>query len=240
MRGRLQDALPNIVLAPSFVITIIFVYGFIVWTASLSFTNSKTFPVLCADRARAPISGCGAGPSRAIRRPPGIPRSPTWRSSASSISASAWRSACSSPSCSTRRSAARACCGRSILYPMALSFIVTGTAWKWFLNPGLGLEKTLHHFGWDELPLRLDQEQGLRHLHRRHRRRLAGLGLRHGDVPGGPARHRRRDHEGRADRWRLSLPLYRRIVIPLLRPVFLSAFIVLPIWRSSPTTSWWR
>ena len=26
------------------------------------------------------------------------------------------------------------------LYPMALSFIVTGTAWKWFLNPGLGLE----------------------------------------------------------------------------------------------------
>jgi glucose/mannose transport system permease protein len=26
------------------------------------------------------------------------------------------------------------------LYPMALSFIVTGTAWKWILNPGLGLE----------------------------------------------------------------------------------------------------
>ncbi|MGO8147833.1 sugar ABC transporter permease, partial [Rhizobium leguminosarum] len=30
LRGRLQDALPKIVLAPSFVITIIFVYGFIV------------------------------------------------------------------------------------------------------------------------------------------------------------------------------------------------------------------
>ncbi|MGO6697855.1 sugar ABC transporter permease, partial [Rhizobium johnstonii] len=44
LRGRLQDALPKIVLAPSFVITIIFVYGFIVWTAYLSFTNSKTFP----------------------------------------------------------------------------------------------------------------------------------------------------------------------------------------------------
>ena len=26
------------------------------------------------------------------------------------------------------------------LYPMALSFIVTGVAWKWFLDPGLGLE----------------------------------------------------------------------------------------------------
>src|SRR3990172_12530591 len=27
------------------------------------------------------------------------------------------------------------------LYPLALSFIVTGTAWKWTLNPGLGLDK---------------------------------------------------------------------------------------------------
>ena len=24
---------------------------------------------------------------------------------------------------------------------MALSFIVTGTAWKWLLNPGIGIEK---------------------------------------------------------------------------------------------------
>ena len=31
---------------------------------------------------------------------------------------------------------------------MALSFIVTGTAWKWILNPGLGLEKLMHHWGW--------------------------------------------------------------------------------------------
>ena len=35
------------------------------------------------------------------------------------------------------------------LYPMALSFIVTGTAWKWILNPGLGLEKMLHDWGWE-------------------------------------------------------------------------------------------
>lgn len=34
------------------------------------------------------------------------------------------------------------------LYPMALSFIVTGTAWKWILNPGLGLEKVMHDLGW--------------------------------------------------------------------------------------------
>lgn len=33
------------------------------------------------------------------------------------------------------------------LYPMALSFIVTGTAWKWILNPGLGLEHLAHQWG---------------------------------------------------------------------------------------------
>jgi glucose/mannose transport system permease protein len=33
------------------------------------------------------------------------------------------------------------------LYPLALSFIVTGTAWKWILNPGLGIERLVHALG---------------------------------------------------------------------------------------------
>jgi glucose/mannose transport system permease protein len=33
------------------------------------------------------------------------------------------------------------------LYPMAISFIVTGTAWKWMLNPGLGLEHLMQQWG---------------------------------------------------------------------------------------------
>jgi len=32
---------------------------------------------------------------------------------------------------------------------MALSFIVTGTAWKWLLDPGVGLEHTLRTLGWE-------------------------------------------------------------------------------------------
>jgi len=35
------------------------------------------------------------------------------------------------------------------LYPLAISFIVTGTAWKWVLNPGLGLEKLVHDWGFE-------------------------------------------------------------------------------------------
>ena len=44
LRARLQDALPKIVLAPSFAIILVFVYGFILWTIYLSFTNSRAFP----------------------------------------------------------------------------------------------------------------------------------------------------------------------------------------------------
>ena len=33
------------------------------------------------------------------------------------------------------------------LYPMALSFIVTGTAWKWILNPTLGIERFVQGLG---------------------------------------------------------------------------------------------
>jgi glucose/mannose transport system permease protein len=36
------------------------------------------------------------------------------------------------------------------LYPMALSFIVTGTAWKWILNPGLGIEKLVQDWGFTD------------------------------------------------------------------------------------------
>src|SRR5580704_11789649 len=43
LRGRLQDALPKLVLAPSFAAILLFVYGFILWTMYLSFTNSKAF-----------------------------------------------------------------------------------------------------------------------------------------------------------------------------------------------------
>jgi len=33
------------------------------------------------------------------------------------------------------------------LYPMAISFIVTGTAWKWFLDPGIGVERIVQLWG---------------------------------------------------------------------------------------------
>jgi glucose/mannose transport system permease protein len=34
------------------------------------------------------------------------------------------------------------------LYPMALSFVVTGTVWAWLLNPGIGIQAFVRGLGW--------------------------------------------------------------------------------------------
>lgn len=34
------------------------------------------------------------------------------------------------------------------LYPMALSFVVTGTIWAWLLNPGIGVQSFVRGLGW--------------------------------------------------------------------------------------------
>lgn len=37
----------------------------------------------------------------------------------------------------------------AFLYPQALSFIVTGLAWRWFLSPGIGLQSAVNDAGWE-------------------------------------------------------------------------------------------
>src|SRR5438552_17730128 len=43
LRARMQGLVPKLVLAPSFLLVLIFVYGFNLWTVFLSFTNSRAF-----------------------------------------------------------------------------------------------------------------------------------------------------------------------------------------------------
>lgn len=35
------------------------------------------------------------------------------------------------------------------LYPFALSFVVTGLAWQWILNPDFGLQEVVRNWGWE-------------------------------------------------------------------------------------------
>ena len=140
---------------------------------------------------------------------------------------------CVLPFCSTRRSARKVCCRPIYLYPMALSFIVTGSGLEMVSrSPGIGLPEYHAGLGLGELSsLRWIKDRNLRNLLRRASPPslagppassmamfLAGLrGVEQRDHQGGTA------STGRPPRGASTGGSSFR----LMRPVFLSAFVVL-------------
>jgi len=113
------------------------------------------------------------------------------------------------------------------LYPMAISFIVTGTAWKWFLDPGIGLEHIMQLWGWSSFRFQwikdanfsiytvviaaIWQVSGYVMVIF-----LAGLrAIEHSSI------------ESAVVDGATPFYLYRHVVIPQLRPSFLSVFVIL-------------
>jgi glucose/mannose transport system permease protein len=117
---------------------------------------------------------------------------------------------------------------RSIfLYPMALSFIVTGTAWKWLLDPGVGLEHTLQKMGWSNFSFGWikDSEMAIYCVV------IAAVWQTTGFVMAMfLAGLRGVDHEqvnaARLDGAR-PWQIYYRVIIPQLGPIFISSFVIL-------------
>lgn len=113
------------------------------------------------------------------------------------------------------------------LYPMALSFVVTGTAWKWMLNPGLGLEKLMHDWGFSNFTFDwlVNPDMAIYTVV------IAGVWQSSGFVMAlFLAGLRGIDDEiiKAAQIDGAALPtIYRRIVIPAMRPVFFSVLLIL-------------
>jgi glucose/mannose transport system permease protein len=117
---------------------------------------------------------------------------------------------------------------RSIfLYPMALSFVVTGTAWKWLLDPGVGLERTVRSIGWESFSFGWikDSDMAIYCVVIAAIWQTAGFvmamflaGLRGVDSE--------QINAARVDGAR-PWQIYTRIVIPQLGPVFVSSFVIL-------------
>ncbi|HET7792413.1 MAG TPA: sugar ABC transporter permease [Rhizobacter sp.] len=139
-RRWLQENLSALIMAPTFAVTLVFVYVFIGWTVYMSFTGSRMMPVyeligfdaytrlwqmerwgvsirnLLIFGGLFIVLNLAVGLLLAVLLDQRIRFEGTLRA--------------------------------IFLYPMALSFIVTGTVWKWMLNPGLGLERSVHLLGW--------------------------------------------------------------------------------------------
>ncbi|MEM1079932.1 MAG: sugar ABC transporter permease, partial [Pseudomonadota bacterium] len=113
------------------------------------------------------------------------------------------------------------------LYPMALSFIVTGTAWKWFLDPGIGLENVMQQWGWANFEFNWIKDRDFAI----YTVVLAAVWQSSGFVMAMfLAGLRGVDNEiikaAQID-GASGFRIYRKIIIPMMRPVFLSAFVVL-------------
>lgn len=219
MRTRLQDWLPKLVLSPSIAAVMIFVYGFIVFTIYLSFTDSKMLPTygLVGFDNYVRLFGLSAWTTALVNL---------------AIFASLYIIICIAIGLLLAIFLDQKIRGEGVLrpiylYPMALSFIVTGTAWKWFLDPGIGLEHTMHLWGWESFKFGWikDRDMAIYTLV------IAAVWQSSGFVMAMfLAGLRGIDNEmlkaaqiDGASNWQL----YRRIVIPLLRPAFMSAFVIL-------------
>jgi glucose/mannose transport system permease protein len=113
------------------------------------------------------------------------------------------------------------------LYPYSMSFVVTGVAWQWFLNPGLGLQKLVRDMGFESFTFDwlVNQQMAIYTIVIAGLWHGAGLtmaillaGLRGID----------------ADLWKAAkvdgIPtwrVYTSVVLPLLRPMVVTAIVLL-------------
>ncbi|MFK7901519.1 MAG: carbohydrate ABC transporter permease [Nitratireductor sp.] len=214
-----EENTPKIVLAPSFIAILIFVYGFIAWTAWVSFTRSRLLP-------KYELEG--------IIQYERLFASPRWDTAFTNLFifgalfiVIAMVLGLVLAILLDQNIRTEGAIRTIYLYPMALSMIVTGTAWKWILNPGLGLQKMVQGWGFENFTFdwlikpdlaiyaivlaAIWQSSGfVMALF------LAGLRsvdqeiIKAAQVDGIPT-------------WRV----YTAIIIPSMAPIFLSAFIVL-------------
>ena len=138
----LQKNLPRIVISPSFAVILWFVYGFILWTFYISFTKSKMLP-------RYDFWG--------IEQHFRLWSNPRWFTAVENllIFTVLFVVICILIGIILsilldQKIRAEGFLRTIYLYPMALSFIVTGTAWKWMLNPTMGIEKLVTDWGFTD------------------------------------------------------------------------------------------
>ena len=117
---------------------------------------------------------------------------------------------------------------RSIfLYPMALSFIVTGTAWKWLLDPGVGLEHTMHDLGWERFAFGWikDSDMAIYCVVIAAVWQTTGfvMALFLAGLRGVDAEQISAARVDGARTWQI----YLHVILPQLGPVFVSAFVIL-------------
>jgi len=216
---RIEAWLPKLVLAPTFVCALVFIYGYILWTAVLSVTPSRMLPkyefiglaqyeaLFANDRWWLALKNLGlfGGSFIVVCLVVGLLLAVLL----------------------DQKIRAEGAIRAIYLYPMALSFIVTGTAWRWILNPELGIERLIHDWGYTSFKFDwlIDPEMAIYTVV------IAGVWQSSGFVMALFLAGLRGIDDSIIKAAQVdgaSMPtIYRRIIIPSLRPVFFSSFMIL-------------
>ena len=147
-RERLSDWTPRLVLAPSLIASFVYVFLFTILDALHLAVQQHS---CCRPmRSSASSTTSNSGRTSAGRSP-----TATSSSSAASMSFSRSRSASRSRSRSTSACAAKSFWRTIFLYPLAVSFVVTGTVWSWLYSPNAGIEFFVRSLGWTDFTFRL-------------------------------------------------------------------------------------
>lgn len=219
MTEWLERHIPKMVLAPSFAAVLVFVYGFIAWTALVSLTRSRLLP-------KYEVEGFIQ-----YERLFASPRFDTAMMNlfifGSLFIIISMVLGLLIAILLDQKIRTEGVLRTIYLYPMALSMIVTGTAWKWIMNPGLGIEKMVRDWGFESFSFNwvIDPDMAIyavviagvwqasgfvMALFLAGLRSVDGEIIKAAQVDGIPS-------------WRI----YSAIIIPSMAPIFLSAFIVL-------------
>ena len=215
----LQERISALVVAPSFALILLFVYGFILWTIYMSFTGSTLLPS---------YELVGIEPYKAMV---GSSRFSVAFTNLMVFGALFILIAMALGSVLAvlldQRIRIEGALRTIYLYPMAISFIVTGVAWKWILNPGIGIQKFMQDLGFAgfEFDWIVDRDMAVYTLV------IAAVWQASGFVMAMVlAALRGVDQEivKAAQLDGASLPrIYWTVVLPSIRPVFVSCFVIL-------------
>lgn len=218
-RQTIGAMLPKLVVAPTFVATLIFIYGFMLWNAWLSFSSSRMLPK---------YDWVG------FKQYEKLFANERWWVAAENllIFGVLFIVICLVIGLFLaifldQKIRAEGAIRTIYLYPMALSFIVTGTAWKWILNPELGIQRMMREMGFENFTFDwlVSTDMAIYTVV------IAGVWQSSGFVMALCLAGLRGVDDNIIKAARVdgaSMPLiYRKVIIPGLRPVFFSALIVL-------------
>lgn len=215
----LETWMPRLVLSPSIVIMLLFIYGYMLWTVVLSLTPSRLLP-------RYDFAG--------LAQYVALFSNDRWWLALKNLAifGGLFVGLCLAVGLLLaifldQRIRAEGAIRAIYMYPMALSFIVTGTAWRWMLNPDLGLQHVVRDLGWTSFRFDwlVDPDRAIYTVV------IAAVWQSSGFVMALFLAGLRGMDESIIRAARVdgaSMPtIYRRIVLPSLRPVFFSSLMIL-------------